>query len=276
MSNLLAQAQAAVQSNTLTNMQEVAEQQGGNFERKLLPTGKARVRFTGYIECGTQTQQAFQGKAKPPAPEVRLVFHVVGGKGKDEQGNVVDFVSQEDIDKGFFPRISPFFPMAIKGGERAGSTKVWAAMNYAGDANNYVDLLIQQKLYLLPIRQGTNKAGKPINIYDLADLEEAVNPDTCEVYDAPLVPEDKIQLFLFDHPTVEQWDSIFIDGTGQDGKSKNYIQEYIQKATNFVGSPMEQLLMSGGVSLPSITEEATATSDGASEGSSDLPAVPTV
>ena len=35
--SLLAQAQAALQSNTLTNMQEVAEQQGGNFERKLLP-----------------------------------------------------------------------------------------------------------------------------------------------------------------------------------------------------------------------------------------------
>ena len=67
MSNLLTQAQAAVQSNTLTNMQEVAEQQGSNFERKLLPTGKARVRFTGYIECGTQQQQAFQAKAKPPA-----------------------------------------------------------------------------------------------------------------------------------------------------------------------------------------------------------------
>ena len=274
--SLLSQAQAAVQSNTLTNMQEVAEQQGGNFERKLLPTGKARVRFTGYIECGTQQQQAFQGKAKPPAPEVRLVFHVVGGKGKDENGNVVDFVSQEDIEKGFFPRISPFFPMAIKGGERAGSTKVWSAMNYAGDANNYVDLLIQQKLYLLPIRQGVNKQGKPINIFDLADLEEAVNPDTCEVYDAPMVSEDKIQLFLFDHPTVEQWDSIFIDGTGQDGKSKNYIQEYIQKATNFVGSPMEQLLMSGGVTLPSITEEATETSESDSEGASDLPAVPTV
>lgn len=274
--SLLSQAQAAVQSNTLTNMQEVAEQQGGSFERKLLPTGKARVRFTGYIECGTQQQQAFQGKAKPPAPEVRLVFHVVGGKGRDEQGNVVDFVSQEDIEKGFFPRISPFFPMAIKGGERAGSTKVWKAMNYAGDANNYVDLLIQQKLYLLPISQGVNKQGKPINIYDLADLEEAVNPDTCEVYDAPLVPEDKIQLFLFDHPTVEQWDSIFIDGTTPDGKSKNYIQEYIQKATNFVGSPMEQLLMSGGVTLPSITEEATAASEGDSEGASDLPAVPTV
>ena len=270
MSSLLNQAQAAVESNTLTNMQELAEQQGGNFERKLLPTGKARVRFTGYIECGTQAQQAFQGKAKPPTPEVRLVFHIVGGKGKDEQGNVVDFVSQEDIEKGYFPRISPFYPMAIKGGERAGSTKVWAAMNYAGDAKNYLELLVQQKLYLLPIRQGLSKAGKPINIFDLADLEEAINPDTCEVYDAPLVPDDKIQLFLFDQPTQEQWDSIHIDGTTQDGKSKNYLQEYIQKATNYVGSPIENLLMSGGVDLPSIS--AAETPDEPSE----LPAVPTV
>lgn len=267
--SLLAQAQQAIESNTVLNAQEMADAQGGNFERKLLPTGKALVRFTGYIECGTQAQQAFQGKAKPPAPEVRLVFHVVGGRGKDLEGKVVPFVSPEDMEKGFFPRISPFFPMAIKAGDRAGSTKVWAAMNYAKTAKSYVDLLVEQKLYLLPIKVGKNKKDQDINIFDLIDLEEAIDPTTCEMFTAPQVPEDKMQLFLFDQPTPEQWDSIFIDGQGQDGKSKNYIQEYIQKATNYVGSPLENMLMSGGVSLPSLGGDLEVPSD-------ELPEVPEV
>ena len=92
------------------------------------------------------------------------------------------------------------------------------------------------------------------------------------MYPAPDLPDDKYQLFLWNSPTMEQWESIFIDGTTQEGKSKNYIQEKIQKATNFVGSPVERLLMSGGVSLPTL-----ATDDSASNGEpTELPAVPTV
>ena len=58
--SLLSQAQAAVQSNTLTDLTDTNA--GGNFERKLLPTGVALVRFSGYVELGTQAQRIVTGK----------------------------------------------------------------------------------------------------------------------------------------------------------------------------------------------------------------------
>jgi hypothetical protein len=263
--SLLNQAQAAAQSNTLTDLTDTNA--GGNFERKLLPTGVALVRFSGYIDLGTQTQRPFQGKAKPPAPEVKLVFHVVGGMGKDETGKMIPYVSQEDIEKGYFPRLSPFFDMAISLNEKSRSTAVFNAMNYAGDAKHFVEKL--GALYLLPI--GLTE-DKKYNDYDFRKLREPVDAMSGQLYPAPELPDDKYQLFLWNSPTIEQWESIYIDGTTQEGKSKNYIQEKIQKATNFVGSPIERLLMAGGVSLPTLGEDAPS----ASGEPTDLPAVPTV
>lgn len=263
--SLLSQAQAAVQSNTLTDLTDTNA--GGNFERKLLPTGVALVRFSGYIEVGTQAQRPFQGKAKPPAPEVKLVFHVVGGMGKDGTGKMTPYVSQEDIDKGYFPRLSPFFDMAISLNEKSRSTAVFNAMNYAGDAKHFVEKL--GALYLLPI--GLTE-DKKYNDYDFRKLREPVDAMSGQLYPAPDLPDDKYQLFLWNSPTMEQWESIYIDGTTQEGKSKNYIQEKIQKATNFVGSPVERLLMSGGVTLPSLAEDAPSASGEPTE----LPSVPTV
>ena len=103
---------------------------------------------------------------------------------------------------------------------------------------------------------------------------------TGQLYQAPELPDDKYQLFLWNSPTIEQWKSIEIEGTyttkvdeQEVTKSKNFIQEKIQRATNFVGSPIERLLMAGGVELPSITATDTPT---ASAEPTDLPAVPTV
>lgn len=265
MSNLLNQAQAAVQQNVLEDMTDTSS--GGNFERKLLPVGVALVRFSGYIDLGTQTQRPYQGKAKPPAPEAKLVFHVVGGMGKDEEGKMVPYVTAEDAAKGYFPRISPFFDLTISHNEKSRSTLVFNALNYAGDAKHFVEKL--GALYLLPIRLTEDKK---YNDYDFRELREPIDAMSGQMYPAPELPEDKYQLFLWNSPTIEQWESIFIDGTTQEGKSKNYIQEKIQKATNFVGSPVERLLMSGGVSLPTL-----ATDDSASNGEpTELPAVPTV
>jgi hypothetical protein len=62
-----------------------------------------------------------------------------------------------------------------------------------------------------------------------------------------------LRIFLFNNPTKETWDSLFIDGTREVKKdggaiehvSKNWLQELILSATNIVGSPVEALL--GGV-----------------------------
>lgn len=271
--SLLAQAQAAVESNVLTDMTDTSA--GGSFEKRLLPTGTALVRFGGYIDLGTQPQRAYQGKAKPPAPEAKLVFYVVGGMGTDATGKLVPFRTEEDVAQGYFPVLSPFFDLAISTNEKSKSTAIFNAINYAGDAKHYVEKL--GGLYLLPIGLSEDKK---YNDYDFRKLTKPVDVMTGQLYQAPELPDDKYQLFLWNSPTIEQWKSIEIEGTyttkveeQEVTKSKNFIQEKIQRATNFVGSPIENLLMSGGVELPSISASETPT---VGADPTDLPAVPTV
>jgi len=66
------------------------------------------------------------------------------------------------------------------------------------------------------------------------------------------VPEATIplRLLLWDQPTTEQWDSVFIDGTRtvkRDGievqESKNWLQQdIVENALDFGGSPLEIML----------------------------------
>ncbi len=56
------------------------------------------------------------------------------------------------------------------------------------------------------------------------------------------------KIFLFDNPTIETWDSLYIEGTYErDGKeiSKNWIQETILASTDFPGSKLEEILAAG-------------------------------
>jgi len=47
---------------------------------------------------------------------------------------------------------------------------------------------------------------------------------------------------VWDAATKEMWDSLFIDGEYEDGKTKNVFQEIITKAKNFPGSPIHSIL----------------------------------
>ena len=70
-------------------------------------------------------------------------------------------------------------------------------------------------------------------------------------YPVPEAPDDLYQLFLWNKPTLAGWNSLKIEGTSDDGKSKNYLQDRILAAVDFQGSPLEQLLRGAGATLPS-------------------------
>ena len=80
------------------------------------------------------------------------------------------------------------------------------------------------------------------------------------------VPEmlNPIKLFLWDNPTQETWDSLFIDGTytKKEGDkevevSKNWMQEVILSAENFEGSALHTLV--SGLGELSTAEKSPAT-----------------
>lgn len=276
--NLLDQVKAAAAGNQLKD--QTAEE-SSNFQYEPPVAGKAYARFVSYVELGKRAQKAYQGKDKPPAYEVRLGFELLGKKHAKE----VEVSGEKKI---VYPMI--FTKLAIKGGDRATFTKLLKAMSYGRDIK-HMAMMLGEGFVVTVVHNydKTDSNGKP-----LPDSKTYANlrNDAGWLIGAPMVPEDPsdptndkmkpvtvppatapIQLLLWDSPTKEQWDSIFIDGTREvkddNGNvktvSKNWVQEDIQKALDFDGSAVQALLLelagnaglTGGRSAPeSLAEDA--------------------
>lgn len=250
--SLLNQAQQAVESGELeVNMNETTK--GGDFKPKLLAEGLAWVQFTGYVEHGVQDQRPVKGQAKKAQAEFSLEFHVVGGVGN------TNGVKEKYVQDGFNPVLrTPFGSIPASTNEKSKAVAIFKALQQGNKAITHFAQCLGH-FYLLPIGIETapTDSTKQYQRYDFKELRPAVNLEG-DPLECTGVSEDKFKLFLWSAPTQEQWDSIYIDGTytDKDGKerSKNFMQEKLQSAHNFVGSKLETLL--SGVELPSITTPA--------------------
>ena len=248
MSNvLLQQATEALESGVLVDMTEAPTSSGS----RLLPEGSAFVRFTGYVELGKHVTE-FKGEKKPASPQYILQGHIVGGTGVNpDTGDREQYVT----DGNFIEMQTRPANLAL--GDLAGSTKIFKALK--GNKKAYTSFVqCLGNLYIIPVIHRIAKAsGKPYAILDWAKASAAIDPVSGEAYQYPDVAPDKYKLLLQRQPTIEQWNSIFIEGEWQakDGKpaeSKNKLQLQCQEAVDFAGSALEQLLM-GGV-MPSLTD----------------------
>ena len=240
--SLLSQAQAYNESEVA---QDLSNPTSGGGERRLLPAGTALVRLSGYIEYGTQLVQKFGSDETEPKRVFRLVFKIVGGQGTNEAGERVPFK-----DGDFFTTLSTW-DIALSAHEKSKAVKMFATMNYKKTARHFSGLL--GELYFVDINHEI-KNGKTMARPDWKTLSKPVDRMTGQLYDAPVLPDDAYQLFLWDNPTPEQWASINIEGTTAQGKSKNYIQDQILKAQDFRDCRSEDMLSC--VELPTLTAEA--------------------
>lgn len=243
MNTLLAQVQTAVDSGVLEDI-NTKKSEGGSSRK--LPLGRALVRFTGYIEIGKHEKE-YQGK-KSIVDQYQLQFHIVGGKGKAEDGSIVDFVE----DGKQFTQTT--FPNSISYGDLAGYVKLFKVLSTGRNVKHFAELL--NSVYYVPTVTAKKKDGTEYIKFDWSKATEAVDLNTYEPIQAPEVAPNEFKLFLWSAPTQEQWDSLFIEGEweGRDGKpaqSKNKFQEAIQNSKNFVGSPIENLLSGG--NIPDLT-----------------------
>ena len=239
MNNLLNQARAAAQG-AAENMTETTK--GGGA--RVLPEGTALARFTSYIEKGSHVQ-TFNGEAKAPAPQFQLGFTIVGGRGINTKGEPENMV-QGDV----FPSVNSY-DIALSRNVKSNSIKIFNSMNYKRDATTFPEML--SGLFLLKVSHA-ERDGKKVHRIDWKNIQAPIDPMTATPYEAPEAPDDVYRLFLWNHPTKEQWDSLFIEGSRDDGTSKNFIQEDLMKAVDFLGSPLEALL--AGAELPALTTEA--------------------
>lgn len=242
--------------------------QGGDFERRVPVEGLTVARFIEYTELGVHGSKPYLGKPKPDADKVRLTFELLSEK----KGNIYE-VDVEGGKKKLTEKIT--VTLAKKQNERAGFKKLFDKMVYGRTDIKHMAQMLGEA-FLVTIIHGKSTDGKETyaNIRDKDGnwhigapqqvIEDAI-AGTKEVKKLA-VPEQLTpsRIFLFNNPTKETWDSLFIDGTrkvkNDQGieieESKNWLQELIQSAKNFKGSPLEAML--AGVNELSIKEEKVA------------------
>ncbi|WP_407576234.1 hypothetical protein, partial [Raoultella terrigena] len=131
---------------------------------------------------------------------------------------------------------------------KSGAYKLFKRMNPDKTAKHFAQLLNQT--FILPIVHNESGEGENKKVYANIDLENislAVNPVTDEPFDVPEVEDESLfKLFLWNRPTKEDWESLYIEGKNDEGKSKNWIQDALLSSPEYPGSPLDLLLNGGG------------------------------
>lgn len=266
-------SQAKANTEKLENQTETTA--GGDFEYEVPAAGLTPARFIGYVEVGKRKQNPYQGKEKPPADEVRLYFELNGSKHQRE-------VEVEGVKKTFTNTIA--VKLTKKLSDKAGFVKLFKKMLYGRDGITHMAQMLGEPFLIKVVHNSVKKEGQKDRVYAnmkdddgnwLIQAPMVEDPLSGETTPVP-VPDvtQAVKLLLWDAPTKEQWDSIFIDGTrtvkddkGQEREvSKNWLQlDIAENALNFHGSALEGLV--GGLGDLDLTPETP--SGGESENPAD-------
>ena len=223
----------AVESGLMKDMTEATK--GG---ARLLPEGYAFGRLVEYIELGAQPQE-FNGVAKAPAPEARLAFALWGEGYQEDDGS---------------PYVLRMWDMALGTNEKSKAFKLFKKLNYKGTAKSFAQLLNEAFLIKIMHTKPKKAGDAPRSVIDLEGFLPPFDPVTKQPYAIPAASDELFKLFLWERPTKECWDSLYIDGTNETtGKSKNFIQNKCLSAKNFPGSPLEAMLM--GLGMPTLAAD---------------------
>lgn len=228
---------------------EVAEQshdmniavKGGGGAR-LLPEGYAYCRLVEYIEFGMQPQE-FNGKAKDPAMEFQLGFALY---------DTADRKYQNDDGS---PYIIRPYSMAMSANEKARSFLLFKLLNWQGKFRHFGQLLTQPFLAKIVHEPKSKTDQKIVSRLDLKGFLPPLDAVSGMPLPVPEARPEDLKAFFWDRPDKATFDSFYQEGKWDDGRSKNVIQETMLAATDFAGSPLQQLLMSSGITaLPTAPE----------------------
>lgn len=228
----------AQQAGQVNDMNETTTGGGGG---RILPAGKALAVLTGYIESGLAARE-YQGKAKPPTREMKLIFTIVGGIGLNTEGQPENYV----LEAGNYPSIGTFF-ISVSNNDKSKAVKWFQRMrqNCFGTGGEVSFAQFLGKAFLLPItHQQGKKDGKDVTYVNIdpATVDKPIDPMTMQAYSIPEVPDDAYKLLLWDAPTKEQWDSLYIETPEDAEKSRNYLQEHLMQSLDFGTSKLAALL----------------------------------
>ena len=192
MNALLQQVQQLVDAGVVTDMNEVTT--GGGF--KIWPEGNAIARLIWYIETGNHAQKDHKtGTMKAPAPQFKMAFAMFSPNYTQDDGS---------------PGIIISYDTTISQSEKANATKIFKKMNWKGTAKHFSQFLTEP--FIINIKQRKDATGKVVGSYvDLKEISAPVEPLSKQPYSCPEVSTDLLKLFMWDTPTKEMWDSLFIE-----------------------------------------------------------------
>lgn len=231
-------ALAAAQAETGPDLNK---QSGGDY--KPPEAGATQLRFIEYVETGVHTTGSAAGKfGLKTKPRAQFGFELSGKKH-----------TPKTLDDG---RIIPHiirFELTIGQGKKNDYSKLFKLMvqEYPG-RKNFAQLLGEPFRGRVVHRPWKTAAGDERVSADLKDGDAGFtitgvtyeDPETETVKKVTVAPAiSDLRLFLWDLADTDQWDSIFIDGTFEDGNTKNKLQEKIKAAENFTGSPIYDALI---------------------------------
>jgi hypothetical protein len=245
MNALLAQAKTTTVDHT-----KVTE--GITFETP--PAGPTMARLVGYVEVGKQPQE-FDGKPKNPALECYVFFELNSKKH-------MRTFEVDGVEKTSFNRIQQSLPVYTN--SKAGFHKLFESMRAGRDGITHMAHMLGEPFKIDVVHNTVGEGDKKKTYANMKDANGwKIGPPMVTKYNdegEPVetvmlpVPEptQSLMLLLWDTPSKEQWDSIFIDGvrkTKVNGVetevSKNWLQELCMKAVDFKGSAVEGLLTGG-------------------------------
>lgn len=247
------------------NMNEATS--GGDFERELPVEGLVRLRLITYIELGKH-ESTYKGETKVK-DKVLLQFELSGPRHPP--------VVLEDGRK--LPQIINVNE-TLSLGEKANFFKLFKRLNHTGVHKHFAQLLGGTPLLGTIVHNSTGEGDAKKTYANLRDdAGYTIRPpfvDDPETGESRAVQVDPaitpLKCFLWNFPSKEMWDSLFIDGRWDDkkdasgkvikeGSSKNYYQNTIKAAKNFAGSPLQELLFAGDALADLPESEAPARTD---------------
>lgn len=212
---------------------------GGDFAPPA--EGAVRLRFISYLELGTHTNE-FKGKAKSAA-KAQFTFELSGPKHPGRTSE----------DGTFYPDLITFME-SISRNEKANYFKLFKKMasGYEG-VKNFPALLGKAFLGRVYHSEYAKRDGsKGVSARLRNEDGYSIGPVTFENPAGELVTvavneaTQPITWFLWDYPDLENWDELYVDGTWDDGASKNKVQDKIKSSDNWIGSPIYNALIEAG------------------------------
>lgn len=217
-----------------TNQQE-AQKGGGDYAPP--PEGVCFLRLVGYVEIGKH-RSTWQGNVKIK-DKVHLVFELSGKN-----------YPPAETDNGPVPaRITVKETLSLS--EKANFFKLFNAMrNGREDITHMAQMLGEGFIGRVYHSTFQGRDGKDVTIAKLRnDTGYSIrppyreDPETGESVKVK-VPDaiSQLRLFVWDLADKDMWDSLFIDGEYEEGRTKNIFQAAILEAENFEGSPIHAVL----------------------------------